>query len=142
MRGGDSDASVADLHEQRFDWFTNGPLRGYPHAAARRRKLDRVADQVADDVRDLLAIGGDRRKIRHGLDGEREPLLLEQRSVENADLLENFADREPRRHERELVRRSTRVGQNLTDLIEQLAPTIDDAADTFHLTRREITKNS
>ena len=35
----------------------------HPHATALRREVDRVAEQVADDVRDLLAVGVQRREV-------------------------------------------------------------------------------
>ena len=81
------------------------------------------------------------RHPRVRLDDERQPLLLEQRLVQRAHLLEHLADGEPRRDDRELVRRAARVGEDLADLVEQLASAADDAAHALELSRRQIAEN-
>src|SRR6185437_10460197 len=137
----DADAGVSDLDQHRLGLGASGPRRLEPDAPARRRELDRVAEQVADDVRDLLAVGVDRRKLLLNVDGQLQPLLLEQRRIERAHLIQRIADREDRCGERELVRRAPRVRENLSDLGEQLASAIDDPAHALHLSHRQIAQD-
>jgi hypothetical protein len=78
----DAHARISDLHDHRVDRLVLGARRTQPHAAAGGRELDRVAEQVAHDVRDLFAIGRHRRQVRFCFDPQREPLLLEQGLVQ------------------------------------------------------------
>src|SRR5438309_4686882 len=63
-----AEPSVADFNEERREAVRLPSRRTDPHAPAGWRELDRVAEQVPDDVRDLLAIGVDAWEIRLRLD--------------------------------------------------------------------------
>ena len=68
MLGCDADAGVAHFDEDAGDpSVCRRDARTHTRPPA-RRELDRVAEQVADDVRDLLAVGHDARQRRLALD--------------------------------------------------------------------------
>ena len=114
-----------------------------PDASAGRRELDRVAEQVADDVRDLLAIGHHRRQIAAARRRARSScFFLSSDSFSALTCSSTSRIANVVGDERELVRRAARVRQNLADLIEQLASAADDAANALQLPRRQIAENS
>ena len=57
MLGCDSDARVPDFHLDVVGFAVTRRCDEEPHPAARGGEGDGIAEQVADDVRDLLAIG-------------------------------------------------------------------------------------
>ena len=123
MLGRDADARVADLDEQLGRGRSaRRRARFEPHAAAGRREVDRVAEQIADDVRDLLAIGDDRRQRRLDVDRRASSrFFLSSDSLSALTCSSTSRDRERRRHERELIRRAARIREDLADLIRAAA---------------------
>src|SRR5689334_2242152 len=140
--GRDADACITDLDEQLRAVAAPALLSLEPHAPARRREVDRIAEQVADDVRHLLAIGDDRWHRRVYLDANLEAFPREQRLVQRIHLLQHLSYREARWHQRQLIRGASRVSQNLTDLRQQLASTTDDSVDALHLTVGDRTEEA
>ena len=142
MLARDSHTRIAHLDQQRRIAVVVRERRAYPYASKRRCEFDGVAKQVTDHVRNLFAIGEELRHVRLHAHVERELLLLEQRRIQGADLIEDVANVEARRDEVELIGGGAGVRQNLTDLIQQLTAAANDAPDTVHLPRREITEDA
>src|SRR5690348_14949210 len=82
----DAYTRITDL-DQQLGKIVLPPSRGpEPDAAARRRKVDGIAEEIADHVRHLLAIRDDRRRGRLDVDLELEVLALDERLVERRHL--------------------------------------------------------
>ena len=125
----DADARVAHFdHALARRPPASARRRAYPHAPAGRREVDRVAEQIADDVRDLLAVGVERRERRRDLDGRASAPSCDERLVQRRDLATTSTSGTSVGATVELVRRAARVGEDLADLIEQLAAAVDDPA--------------
>ncbi len=129
----DADPRVADFDHALVHAVVDVRERANPDAPALRGEVDRVAEQVADDVRHLLPVGVQRREAVLDLGREREPLLAHERVVQCAELREHVGEVERRAGDRELVRRAARVGEDLADLVEQLPAAIDDPRDAVEL---------
>src|SRR3954470_20425361 len=82
MFGRDSDAGITDLDQQLREIALAARRGPQPHAPTRGREVDRVAEEVADDMCHLLAIGDDGRYGRLDVDLEVEMLAGEQRLIE------------------------------------------------------------
>src|SRR6185503_10137683 len=80
------DAGIADLHEQLRRSGTRRPHRAEPDAPTGGCEIDGVAEQVPDDVGDLLAVRHDGRERGIDLDDELQLLACDQRLVERAHL--------------------------------------------------------
>src|SRR4051812_4204819 len=104
-----------------------------PDVAAGRREVDGVADEIAEDVRDLLAVRKKRRYVVRDVHGQLELLLGQQRLIEPRYLINDFREREGRGSQGELVRRAARVREDLAYLVEQLPTAGDDPADALEL---------
>jgi len=86
MLGVDADAGVADFHHALR---AVGPFDAsgmHPHMPTARREVDRVAEQVPDDVRHLLAIGSHEVELGGNYGDEVESLLAGERLVQRVEL--------------------------------------------------------
>src|SRR4051812_15349773 len=74
----DADTGIANLDQQLGEISSPAHLCLEPDATAGGGEVDRVAEEVADDVRHLLSIGDDRRHRRLDLDLKIEALAGEE----------------------------------------------------------------
>src|SRR5437867_11066418 len=100
MVRGDSDPGVADFRPQRA---TIG-VRVNPDPSAWRRELDGVPDEIAEHVRDLLAVGKNRWQFWRDVQVQPELLFDQQWLAEASHLRHDVGERERRRRKRELIR--------------------------------------
>src|SRR4051812_49116859 len=89
MFGRDADTAIAHLDEQLGKIASSARLRLEPAAAACRCEVDGVAEQIADDVRHLLAIGDDWWDRGLDLDLKVETLASQERLVERRHLVQH-----------------------------------------------------
>src|SRR5689334_10724996 len=73
-----SHSAVADFDEQLESAVALTTRRVQPYAAIRRREVDCVPHEVAEDMRDLLAISNDMGHRIGDVDRERQALTCEQ----------------------------------------------------------------
>jgi hypothetical protein len=142
MLGRDADARVAHLDDALGRAVALAAVGADPHLSALRREVDRVADEIPDDVRDLLAIGVHGLEVVGHVCHETQSLLAHERLVDRAQLREHVAQVEPSRRDGELIRRAARVGEDLADLVEELASAVDDARDAVELAVAERTEDA
>src|SRR5438270_3207238 len=88
--GRDSDSSVSHFSYE----LVTIRLGAHPHAPARWREVDRVAEEIAEDVSNLLAVGEERRQVRRQMELELETLLRQQRLVQSRHLLHDVGEPE------------------------------------------------
>jgi hypothetical protein len=128
--GRDPDPGVDHLDEQRLA-RPGRRRRAHRHAAAARgaREVDGVAEQVAEHVRQLLAVGRDRRQVGRQVGGEHHVARRGERAVEREHLLDHRGERERGHRQRELVGRAARVGEDLAHHLQQVVAALDDPVD-------------
>jgi hypothetical protein len=141
--GRDADAGVAHLdNEVSCRYTARLCMRREPHPAASRREVEGVAKQIPNDVRDLFPIGVNGWEVSGDPRIELEAFARGQRLVERAGLLEHLGDRKRRRGDSELIRGAARVVENLADLLQQLAPAVDDPGHALELTVAQCAENA
>ena len=139
--GRDADARVAHLDENRRLWLVRCHRRPHPHAAAGRGEVDRVRQEVAEDVSDLVAVGAHAGQVRCDIDREEQRPLGDERSVERRHLRDQLIHGEIAVRRRELVRRAARVREDVADHVQQLPAAADHADDALALPRVELAED-
>jgi hypothetical protein len=143
MLGRDADAGITDLDDHVIDRLDAGwRVRGEPDTPAGGREVQRVPEQVADDVGDLLAIGVNVGQIPRDVSRQLQALASRERLVQGARLFEHLCDVEHRRGDGELIRRASRVVEDLADLLQELASAVDDAGDALQLPVTQLTEDA
>src|SRR5437870_13426328 len=86
----DSESGVSDYGHQ----LAVVRLGAHPHASARWREVDRLAEKIAEHVRHLLTIGEERRQVWRQVQVQSEALPGQQRLVQSRHLLHDLSERE------------------------------------------------
>ena len=108
-----------------------------PHLAA-LGELDRVGDEVAQDLRHLAFVGVERRHVRRILEHQRDGIADQQRPQHAAQRAEQRCDGERRRHHDDLAGLHLGEVEQIVDQLGQVLGRLADEADLRLLLRRQL----
>ena len=135
IRRGDADAGVADKESHGVGVaIAVGPN---PHLAA-LGELDRVREEIAQNLRNLGLVGVERRQTARVLEDERDRVADEQRAQHAAKRAEQVLDGELDRRDRRLARFDFRQVEQVVDQLGQAFRGFADELNLLFLLGRQI----